>query len=168
MSSDCCPKRIRAKQTGKQIIWQTNLGKHYGLYEVVPKPSNLRQPLFLKTSPISHRNWLTGESTDYRSNLCSTSVAFSSNPQPKFHEMAVDQYSGFRKTPSSRENKFLSRIFRDSIAKPFCLPFCLQHALWSHCGCCSYACTQDSRMRAVRSVKCKQSPSFALATCACR
>ena len=55
--------------------------------------------------------------------------------------MAVDQYSCFRKTPSSREKKFLSRIFRDSIATPFCL----QRALWSHCGCCSCACKHGSR-----------------------
>ena len=55
--------------------------------------------------------------------------------------MAVAQYSCFRKTPSSREKKFLSRIFRDSIATPFCL----QRALWSHCGCCSCACKHGSR-----------------------
>ena len=37
--------------------------------------------------------------------------------------------------------KFLSRIFRDSIATPFCL----QRGLWSHCGCCSCACKHGSR-----------------------
>ena len=30
----------------------------------------------------------------------------------------------------------LSQAFRDSIPTPFCL----QRALWSHFGCCSYAC----------------------------
>ena len=64
----------------------------------------------------------------------------STSRQTKAQCMAVDQYSCFRKTPSSREKEFLSRIFRDSIATPFCL----QRALWSHCGCCSYACKHGS------------------------
>ena len=60
---------------------------------------------------------------------------------PACFHLAVGQYACFRKAPSSREKKFLSRIFRDSIATPFCL----QPALWSHCGCCSCACKHSSR-----------------------
>ena len=79
--------------------------------------------------------------------------------------LAADEYSCFRKTPSSREKRF----FRKSFATPSPRP-CV-------CSVRSGAIVTAELMlantvaavhlRAVRSVKCKQSPSFALATCAC-
>ena len=81
--------------------------------------------------------------------------------------MSVDQYSCFRKTPSSREKK---SFFRESFATPSPRPFvCSVRSGAIVTAAVMLANTVAAvHLRAVRSVKCEQSPSFALATCACR
>ena len=81
--------------------------------------------------------------------------------------MAVDQYSCFRKTPSSREKSF----FRESFATPSPRPFvCSVRSGAIVAAAVVLANTVAAvHLRAARSsVKCRQSPSFALAACGCR
>ena len=82
-------------------------------------------------------------------------------------DMAVDQYSCFLKTPSSREK---TGFFRESFATPSPRPLvCSVRSGAIVSAAVMLANTVAAvHLRAVRSVKCEQSPSFALATCACR
>ena len=81
--------------------------------------------------------------------------------------MAVDQYSCFRKTPSSRGKKVsfvnLSRLHRHALL----FAACAKELLWLLQFLLANTVVAV-HLRAVRSVKCKQSLSFAPATCACR
>ena len=80
--------------------------------------------------------------------------------------MAVDQYSCFRKRHLREKKSF----FRESFATPSPRPFvCSVRAGAIVAAAVVLANTVVAvHLRAVRSVKCRQSPSFALATCGCR